>query len=60
LNNFVDAAWPMLEQLRLAPDAWRSRLTFAPPSLEEAVAGAEFVQENGPERPLLGEGDNGR
>jgi 3-hydroxyacyl-CoA dehydrogenase len=49
LNSFVDAAWPMLERLGLAPDASRSRLTFAP-SLKEAVAGADFVQENGPER----------
>ena len=49
LNRFVDAAWPMLERLGLAPDASRSKLTFAP-GLEETVADADFVQENGPER----------
>jgi 3-hydroxyacyl-CoA dehydrogenase len=42
LNSFVDAAWPMLERLGLAPVASRSRLTFAP-SPEEAVAGADFA-----------------
>jgi 3-hydroxyacyl-CoA dehydrogenase len=49
LNSFVDAAWPMLERLGLEPAASRSRLTFAP-GLEETVAGADFVQESGPER----------
>jgi aminotransferase class I and II/3-hydroxyacyl-CoA dehydrogenase-like protein len=43
LNSFVDAAWPMLERLGLAPDASRSRLTFAP-GLEETVAGADLSQ----------------
>ena len=42
LNRFVDAAWPMLERLGLAPDASRSKLTFAP-VLEEAVADADFL-----------------
>jgi 3-hydroxyacyl-CoA dehydrogenase len=49
LRAFVDQAWPALEELGLAPGASRNRLRFEA-SLEEAVSGAELVQENGPER----------
>jgi 3-hydroxyacyl-CoA dehydrogenase len=49
LRAFVDEAWPAMEQLGLAPGASRDRLRFTP-RLEEAVEGAELVQENGPER----------
>jgi 3-hydroxyacyl-CoA dehydrogenase len=49
LRSFIDAAWPALEQLGLAPNADRGRLTFTP-DLLEAVGQADFVQENGPER----------
>ena len=49
LHDFVDAAWPALERLGLAPTADRARLTFEP-DLEKAVAGCDLVQENGPER----------
>ncbi|MDB5444811.1 MAG: 3-hydroxyacyl-CoA dehydrogenase [Phenylobacterium sp.] len=49
LRAFVDAAWPALEGLGLAPGASRSRLRFEA-NLEEAVRGADLVQENGPER----------
>jgi 3-hydroxyacyl-CoA dehydrogenase len=49
LRKFIDAAWPALERLGLAKDASRSNLKFTP-SLEIAVAGADLVQENGPER----------
>jgi 3-hydroxyacyl-CoA dehydrogenase len=45
----VEAAWPALKRLGLAPGASQSDLTFTP-SLEQALAGADLVQENGPER----------
>ncbi|MCC8935573.1 3-hydroxyacyl-CoA dehydrogenase [Bradyrhizobium sp. Arg68] len=49
LRRFVKAAWPALERLGLAPGASQSRLTFCR-DLAAAVAGADLVQENGPER----------
>src|SRR5580692_77674 len=49
LRHFVDAAWPALERLGLAPGASRSRLSFTP-DLSVAIRTADFVQENGPER----------
>ncbi len=49
LRRFVKAAWPALERLGLAPGASQSRLTFTD-DLPAAVAGADLVQENGPER----------
>jgi len=49
LRRFVKAAWPALERLGLAPGASQSRLTFTA-DLPAAVRGADFVQENGPER----------
>ena len=49
LNRFVDAAWPALKRLGLAPGASQTRLTFTP-ELATAVQGADLVQENGPER----------
>jgi 3-hydroxyacyl-CoA dehydrogenase len=49
LRRFVTAAWPALERLGLAPGASQSRLTFTG-NLPIAVAGADLVQENGPER----------
>ena len=49
LRRFVDAAWPALERLGLAAGASRSRLSFTA-DMAEAVAGADLVQENGPER----------
>jgi 3-hydroxyacyl-CoA dehydrogenase len=49
LRAFVDQCWPALEELGLAPDASRRRLRFDA-KLEDAVAGADLVQENGPER----------
>jgi 3-hydroxyacyl-CoA dehydrogenase len=49
LRSFVDAAWPALKQLGLAPGASPSNLTFMA-DMPAAVAGADFVQENGPER----------
>src|SRR5258708_22114765 len=49
LKSFVDAAWPALERLGLAPGASRSHLTFTN-DLPTALKAADFVQENGPER----------
>jgi 3-hydroxyacyl-CoA dehydrogenase len=49
LRSFVDAAWPALETLGLAPGASRDRMRFEA-DLATAVAGAQLVQENGPER----------
>jgi carnitine 3-dehydrogenase len=49
LRDDVAAHWPVLEQFGLAEDASLDRLSFtADPA--EAVADADFVQENGPER----------
>jgi 3-hydroxyacyl-CoA dehydrogenase len=49
LKRFVEAAWPALKRLGLAPGASQSKLTFTP-DLPTAVKGADLVQENGPER----------
>jgi 3-hydroxyacyl-CoA dehydrogenase len=49
LRRFVKAAWPALERLGLAPGASQSRLTFTA-DMPAALRGADFVQENGPER----------
>src|SRR5258708_4265549 len=49
LRRFVKAAWPALERLGLAAGASQSRLTFTP-DLPTALRGADFIQENGPER----------
>ncbi|MBQ1125135.1 3-hydroxyacyl-CoA dehydrogenase NAD-binding domain-containing protein, partial [Streptomyces sp. B15] len=48
LRRMVDAAWPALTRLGLAEGASPERLTFAP-TLEEACAKAQFVQESAPE-----------
>jgi 3-hydroxyacyl-CoA dehydrogenase len=49
LRRFIEAAWPALERLGLAPGASQSKLTFTS-DLAAAVRGADLVQENGPER----------
>ncbi|SCK56160.1 carnitine 3-dehydrogenase [Streptomyces sp. WMMB 714] len=49
LRRLVDAAWPALRRLGLHPSASPDRLTVLP-TLEEAVADAEFVQESAPEK----------
>ncbi|NAW34341.1 L-carnitine dehydrogenase [Halomonas alimentaria] len=46
---FVDNAWASLERLGLAEGASPARLTFVD-SLEQAVVGADLIQENVPER----------
>lgn len=52
LRAAVARHWPSLELLGLAPGASPERLRFCA-SLEEALDGADFVQENGPEREDL-------
>jgi len=49
LRKFVEKAWPALERLGLAPGASQAKLSFTA-DLAEALTGADFVQENGPER----------
>ncbi|MEU6116764.1 3-hydroxyacyl-CoA dehydrogenase NAD-binding domain-containing protein [Streptomyces sp. NPDC047117] len=49
LRRLVSAAWPALEQMGLAEGASQDRLTVAP-TLAEAVADADFVQESAPEK----------
>jgi carnitine 3-dehydrogenase len=50
LRKYVNEAWSDLTAIGLSPGASRDRLIFAP-SLAGAVAGADLIQENGPERP---------
>src|SRR5271170_7804213 len=50
LRKYVDEAWKILSKTGLSPSASRDRLSFAP-SMARALANADFVQENGPERP---------
>jgi 3-hydroxyacyl-CoA dehydrogenase len=49
LRDFVKRAWPALEKLGLADGASSAKLSFTA-DLAEALKGADFVQENGPER----------
>jgi len=49
LRAAVTAHWPSMSVLGLAPGASPERLAFFA-TVEEAVTGADFVQENGPER----------
>jgi carnitine 3-dehydrogenase len=48
LLRLRDTAWPVLERLGLRPGAGPGRLAFHA-ELADAVAGADLVQENGPE-----------
>jgi len=50
MRKYVDQAWEQLTALGLAPGASRDRLGFTT-NMKEALANADFVQENGPERP---------
>ena len=49
LDAFIEAAWPALEKSGLAPGASPARLGFTD-NLDAAVADADLIQENGPER----------
>ena len=50
LRKYVDEAWPALTTIGLSRDAARERLSFAS-NMKAALSEADFVQENGPERP---------
>jgi carnitine 3-dehydrogenase len=50
LRKYVDGAWQTVTALGLAAGATRDRLTFTS-NLAGALVDADFVQENGPERP---------
>jgi len=50
LRAYVDEAWQDLTSIGLAAGATRERLSFTT-DMRAALAGADFVQENGPERP---------
>jgi len=50
LRKYVDDAWPLLTQGGLSPGASRDRLAFNP-DMSRALAEADWVQENAPERP---------
>ena len=50
LRKYVDDAWPLLTSVGLSAGASRDRLRFTT-DMKEALSQADFVQENGPERP---------
>jgi carnitine 3-dehydrogenase len=50
LRAYVDASWDAVTTLGLSPEASRDRLTFTP-DMRKALADADYVQENAPERP---------
>src|SRR5437868_4927842 len=50
LRKYVDEAWKDLTNIGLSKGASRDRLTFTT-DMKEALSKADFVQENGPERP---------
>jgi carnitine 3-dehydrogenase len=50
LRKYVDEAWGELDAIGLSPGASRDRLSFTA-DMNEALAQADFVQENAPERP---------
>src|SRR6516162_3266626 len=50
LRKYVDNAWPALARADLSDGASRERLTFTT-SMSRALAEADLVQENAPERP---------
>jgi 3-hydroxyacyl-CoA dehydrogenase len=49
LRHYVDTAWEELSVLGLAPKASKNRLSFTH-DMKTALAEADFIQENGPER----------
>jgi 3-hydroxyacyl-CoA dehydrogenase len=49
LRRYIDAAWRDLTVIGLSPNASRDRLQFTL-DMKKAIADADFVQENGPER----------
>ena len=49
MRKYVDDAWTVLTSIGLSPGASRDRLEFTS-DMQKALANADFVQENGPER----------
>src|SRR6202795_3041928 len=49
LRRYIDAAWKDLTALGISPNGSRDHLSFTL-DMKEALAGADLVQENGPER----------
>jgi len=49
LRKYIDDAWSVLNSIGLSPGASRDRLEFTA-DMKKALAKADFVQENGPER----------
>ena len=49
LRKYIDEAWRQLAEIGFSPGASRDRLSFTT-NMIEALAQADFVQENGPER----------
>src|SRR5262249_16959675 len=50
LRKYVDEAWEQMTAIGLSPGASRDRLTFTS-NMKDALANADLVQENAPERP---------
>src|SRR5947208_798421 len=50
LRKYVDEAWPELTNIGLSKGATRDRLSFTL-NMKDALAQADLVQENAPERP---------
>src|SRR5438045_9093604 len=50
LRKYIDEAWKDLTSIGLSKGASRDRLTFTT-DMKDALSKADFVQENGPERP---------
>jgi 3-hydroxyacyl-CoA dehydrogenase len=50
LRKYIDEAWPDLTSIGLSQGASRNRLSFTT-NMKDALSQADFVQENGPERP---------
>jgi 3-hydroxyacyl-CoA dehydrogenase len=50
LRLYIDAAWKDLTTIGLSPNASRDHLQFTT-DMKKALCDADFVQENGPERP---------
>src|SRR5947199_5620940 len=50
LRSYVGTAWKQLADIGLSPGASPDRLAFTR-DIKEALANADFVQENAPERP---------
>src|SRR3954466_9556744 len=50
LRKYIDEAWKDLTNIGLSKGASRDRLTFTT-DMKEALSKADFIQENGPERP---------